>query len=88
MVDNGWLTCGASAEIGCAVMEKLGSKSFQFKRMGYADSPCPTTRPLEDLYYPNETTIAAAGHVLISGKNDWIPTAEVAREITEFRGPF
>ena len=60
----------------------------KMKRMGYAPTPCPTTRPLEDIYYPSGRTIAEAAHELISGSPDWTAPHIEAEEIAEFRGPF
>jgi acetoin:2,6-dichlorophenolindophenol oxidoreductase subunit beta len=91
VVDNGWLSCGASAEIIAETVERLqGRRSIAVGRMGFAPSPCPTTRPLEQLYYPNDRTIASRAHSLVKGNDDgaWMPEGGDAAEVTEFRGPF
>jgi pyruvate/2-oxoglutarate/acetoin dehydrogenase E1 component len=90
VVDNGWTTCGASAEIAARVVEKLqGTREIRIHRMGFAPGTCPPTPSLEDLYYPNARTIAAAARDLVEGKaTGWLPAErDDAREI-EFRGPF
>jgi pyruvate dehydrogenase E1 component beta subunit len=57
--------------------------------MGFAPVPCPTTKPLENLFYPNARTIAARANDLVKGKpQGWLPDGAEAREIAEFRGPF
>jgi pyruvate dehydrogenase E1 component beta subunit len=90
VVDNAWTTCGASAEIVSVVAERLqGVRELRLRRMGYAPSPCPTTKNLENLFYPNAATIASAAHELARpGESPWRPEDEGAPEVTEFRGPF
>jgi pyruvate/2-oxoglutarate/acetoin dehydrogenase E1 component len=89
VVDNGWIMAGAGAEIVAQVVEQLQERRLpRVRRMGFAPTPCPTTKPLEDLYYPNARTIAAAAHTMITGKDGWIPEGGEAREIAEFKGPF
>ena len=89
VVDNGWTTCGASAEILAAVVERLqGKREFLVKRLGYAPTPCPTTKPLENLFYPNARTIALAASELIKPCQSWEPQVTEGTEIAEFKGPF
>jgi pyruvate/2-oxoglutarate/acetoin dehydrogenase E1 component len=89
VVDNGWTTCGASSEILAAVVERLqGKREFFVKRMGYAPTSCPTTKPLENLFYPNARTIAIAAHELMKAGEPWQPHAAEATEVAEFKGPF
>ncbi|MBM4298436.1 MAG: alpha-ketoacid dehydrogenase subunit beta, partial [Deltaproteobacteria bacterium] len=75
VVDNGWVTCGAGAEIVSAVLERVqGERSIQVRRLGFAPVTCPPAPTLEDLYYPNGRTIAAAVRKLVTGaKDDWLP---------------
>lgn len=90
VVDTGWTFCGASAEIVASVGEALqDSGAFRFKRSGFAPVVCPTTRKLEDLYYPNAATIASDAHALVTGgRETWTPDRIEAPEILEFKGPF
>ena len=90
VVDNAWLSCGASAEILTQVVERLqGLIELRVGRMGFEPVPCPTTRTLEDLFYPNARTIAAFAHSMVDGAaKGWVPRAEQAPEIAGFRGPF
>lgn len=91
VVDAAWTTCGASAEILTQVVETLqGERPLRVARMGFANTPCPTTKPLENLFYPNSRTIAARGFALVRpAATPWLPagTGE-AQEVAEFRGPF
>lgn len=90
VVDNAWTNCGASAEIVAGTMESLqGAREFSVRRMGFEPVPCPTTKNLENLFYPNARTIAAAANALCHKQEDrWIPQGEEAPEIAAFRGPF
>lgn len=90
VVDNGWTTCGASAEIALQVVERLqGDVDIQVARMGFANTTCPPSPHLENLFYPNERTIASKARDMVEGSQlDWIPDQrEDLREI-EFKGPF
>ena len=90
VVDNAWTNCGASAEIVAGTMESLqGAREFSVRRMGFEPVPCPTTKNLENLFYPNARTIAAAANALCHKQEDrWTPQGEEAPEIAAFRGPF
>lgn len=91
VVDNGWLNCGASAEIITQLFESLPGECVKaVKRSGYAPTPCPTTRPLENLYYPSSSTIAVDAYRLVKGNSapEWNPHVDEAPEIAEFKGPF
>jgi pyruvate/2-oxoglutarate/acetoin dehydrogenase E1 component len=89
VVDTDWTNCGAAAELIAAVAERMQGQAMpMLARMGYAATPCPTTKPLENLYYPNGRTIAAKALQMVRGDSDWVPYGEEAREISEFKGPF
>ncbi len=90
VVDMGWTACGASSEILACVCEKLqGERAFSFRRLGFPHVPCPTTKNLENLFYPNPAKIAAAGYQLVHGpKATWEPEHLDAPEVIEFKGPF
>tara|TARA_B100000989_G_scaffold295670_1_gene277212 strand:- start:4232 stop:5272 length:1041 start_codon:yes stop_codon:yes gene_type:complete len=86
VVDNGWLTCGFSSEI----IADLGINCTNLKldRMGYQDSPCPTTRVLEDGFYPCPESIAKNANLMCSGDKNWKPSKITIQEINSFKGPF
>jgi len=90
VVDSGWTSCGASAEILTRTMESLqGNSNVSLRRMGFEAVTCPTTRNLEDKFYPNGRTIASSAHSMVGNQTEaWIPTGEDAPEIIEFKGPF
>jgi pyruvate/2-oxoglutarate/acetoin dehydrogenase E1 component len=90
VVDSAWTNCGASAEIAIQVVEQLqGERPIQVQRMGFAPVTCPTTKNLENLFYPNPQKIAAAAYSLVKGKDHhWSPDEVKVPEILEFKGPF
>jgi acetoin:2,6-dichlorophenolindophenol oxidoreductase subunit beta len=89
VVDHSWVETSAASEIVALVAESLnGDPGVRFKRMGFAPVPCPTTKPLENLFYPNSRTIAQAGYRLVTNREDWVPEGKEANEIAEFKGPF
>jgi pyruvate/2-oxoglutarate/acetoin dehydrogenase E1 component len=90
VVDNGWLSCGASAEIITGVTERLqGTREYRAGRMGYAPTTCPTAPVLEALYYPNARTIAAAARDLVEGAaTGWMPEERPGLKNLAFKGPF
>ena len=84
LIDNGWTKCSIAKDI----LSDLFIKGFKGEAqiMGYADSPCPTPRNLEDIYYPNPTTIAKKIQEML--KLDADIMLETSPEINSFRGPF
>ncbi|MCB9948484.1 MAG: alpha-ketoacid dehydrogenase subunit beta [Rhodospirillaceae bacterium] len=92
VVDNGWTTCGAGAEIIARVLERAGpGAGIQVDRMGFAPTPCPTTPWLEADFYPQPERIARKVLCMVTGRDDdWTPNA-AARQQSEdiaFKGPF
>jgi pyruvate/2-oxoglutarate/acetoin dehydrogenase E1 component len=89
VVDTSWLACGTGSEIVAQVVERLqGAREIRVRRLGYQPTPCPTTRPLEDLYYPNAQSISLSAYELLGKTDSWLPEPAEAQEIAEFRGPF
>ena len=88
VVDAGWTMCGAGAEILARTAEHFqAAGAVRVARIGFAPVTCPTSRPLEQLYYPNPERIAAAAHALVRGGPASWPAAP-ASEADTFRGPF
>ncbi len=97
VVDTAWTSCGASAEIMAQVTEHLGNARMECRRMGFAPVTCPTTKNLENCFYPDAKKIATVAYRMVHG--DGVPTAvdrqldfsippEVSPESVDFRGPF
>jgi pyruvate/2-oxoglutarate/acetoin dehydrogenase E1 component len=90
VVDTAWTNCGAGAEIVARVAERLqGLRDIRLKRMGFAPTTCPTTPTLENLFYPNARTIAAAARDLVEdAPTGWLPAERPDLQAIEFKGPF
>lgn len=89
VVDNGWLTCGFSSEVIAQVFENTNEK-FCAARIGFAESTCPTTRELENYFYPNPMTIVESVVKLLKRKINinFDDSALFSKEANEFKGPF
>lgn len=90
VVDTAWTNCGAGAEIVARVAEELqGVRDLRLKRMGFAPVTCPTTPVLEELFYPDARTIAAAARDLVEERQiGWLPEPRADLKQIEFKGPF
>ena len=89
-MDTAWLTCGVSSEICMQVIERLQSNQIiQVQRMGYENTPCPTTKALENMFYPNPSLIASKVYEMVfPNKQVWSQSLSESEEIAKFRGPF
>ena len=90
VVDTAWTSCGVSAEIVAQVVENLqSSRGILTGRIGFEPVTCPTTRNLENLFYPNPQKIASRAYALVhNNRKSWCPDYVEAQEIIQFRGPF
>jgi pyruvate/2-oxoglutarate/acetoin dehydrogenase E1 component/TPP-dependent pyruvate/acetoin dehydrogenase alpha subunit len=90
IVDNGWTTCGAAAEIASQVAQHFeGNADIRIRRMGFEPVTCPTTPSLEAQFYPNSRNIASMAYKIVSGdKANWFPEELHDSQACEFKGPF
>ena len=89
VADLAWLEFGFSAEVATRVYEKcFGRLKSPITRIGFALTPCPTPRPLENEFYPNAATIIRA----VEKKLGLSPTDLSGEEFysyeRRFKGPF
>jgi pyruvate/2-oxoglutarate/acetoin dehydrogenase E1 component len=91
VVDHSWITASFSSEIIALVAEndeKINGK-VKYARMGYENVPCPTTKPLENIFYPNALKIAKKAYEKLGfDVGSWNPNFNESKEIAEFKGPF
>ena len=89
IADNDWIPYGAGAEIAAIIAENcFRSLKTPIKRMGFAHTPCPTARHLENEFYPNaKSIIRAVEKVLNVGKID-LSQEEFYSHEKRFKGPF
>lgn len=66
IADNDWVYCGFGAEVAAIIAEKgFDSLRAPLKRVGFAHSPCPTARHLENAFYPNAETIVRTAEKIL-----------------------
>lgn len=89
IADNDWTYCGLAAEIAAQITEGcFGRLQAAPVRLGFAPVPCPTTRPLEDLFYPCAREIVRAVEQLL-GRPPMDLSGEIFNEYERrFKGPF
>ncbi len=89
VADNDWIHCGFSAEVAATVYETcMKELNAPIRRIGFAPTPCPCTRPLENEFYSNSTDIIRAVEDLLK-----LPRTDLSREDfysyeNKFKGPF
>lgn len=86
IVDHGWL----NSSIASTIHSRLNMMGFegQVEMLGYADTPCPTSKILEQFYYPSPDTILHAIAHLLKLDQQNIQSLGVSPEISTFKGPF
>jgi pyruvate/2-oxoglutarate/acetoin dehydrogenase E1 component len=89
IADNDWVDYGFSAEAATRIYEKcFGQLKSPVERIGFAFTPCPTARHLENVFYPNAVNIIRA----VEKKLDLAPTDLSGEDFysheNRFKGPF
>ena len=89
IADYDWVFCGLSAELAALVSQRcFGALKCPVERLGFAHVPCPTTRPLENLFYPS-----AVGIIRTAERMMGLPESDLDGETfysyeNNFKGPF
>ncbi len=86
VVDNAWTKFGFASEVITDV--SLNVENCISKRLGFAETPCPTTPSLEKYFYPSPQLIAKKANLLCNGDDTWEPPSIILKEISSFKGPF
>ena len=86
VVDNAWTKFGFASEVITDV--SLNVKHCISERLGFAETPCPTTPSLEKYFYPSPQLIAKKANLLCNGDDTWEPPSIILKEISSFKGPF
>ncbi len=86
VIDNGWMTCGFSSEI--ITDAAINCQNVRYDRVGFTETPCPTTPSLEKYFYPNPQSIAIKANMMCGGSEKWEPPKVEQHEIISFKGPF
>lgn len=89
IADYDWVYCGFSAELAARISEAcFGQLKHPIKRIGFEHVPCPTTRPLENLFYPNAEEIVRATEGMLDLKPMSFDGIEFYSWNKKFKGPF
>lgn len=89
VADNDWVDCGFSAEVAARVSAKcFGKLKSPVRRIGFAQTPCPTSRHLESIFYPNAIDIIRNIEDMLGlGRTD-LSHEEFYSHEKRFKGPF
>lgn len=89
IADYDWLNCGFSAEVATRVYEKCyGLLKSPITRIGFAHAPCPCTRPLENVFYPNTQIIIREVERKLKLKPADLYSESFYTYENKFKGPF
>ena len=89
VADNDWLNCGFSAEVAARVSEKcFGKLKSPVRRIGFAPTPCPTTRHLENEFYPNAIEIVRTIEEMLELEPVDLSNEDFYGHERKFKGPF
>ncbi|MFC1908571.1 alpha-ketoacid dehydrogenase subunit beta [Chloroflexota bacterium] len=89
VVDNDWLHCGFSAEVAARVGEHCFSDlKAPVRRIGFAATPCPTVRHLENEFYPDAVDIIRAAENMLGLEPAELSQEEFYSYEHRFKGPF
>jgi acetoin:2,6-dichlorophenolindophenol oxidoreductase subunit beta len=89
VADNDWIDCGFSAEVAAQVYEGcFGLLKSPVGRIGFAPTPCPCTRPLENEFYPNAVDIIRAVEKKIGLSEIDLSGEDFYSYENKFKGPF
>ncbi len=89
VADNDWVDCGFGAEVAARVSEKcFGHLKSPVKRIGFAFTPCPTVRVLENEFYPNAVTIIRSIEKTLGLSPTDISDEDFYSHENRFQGPF
>lgn len=89
VADNDWLNCGFSAEVAARVSDKcFGNLKKPVRRIGFAETPCPTARHLENEFYPNAKNIIREVENILKLEPMDFAGIEFYSYEKKFKGPF
>ena len=89
VADNDWVFCGYGAELAAVVSEKcFGKMRSPVTRIGFAHTPCPTARHLENEFYPNAVSIIREVEKKLNLPPTDLESEELYSHEKRFKGPF
>jgi pyruvate/2-oxoglutarate/acetoin dehydrogenase E1 component len=89
VADYDWIYCGFSAELAAIISHGAFSElKSPIERLGFAHTPCPGTRPLENLFYPSALTIIRTAEKMLGLEETDVSNDSFYTYESNFRGPF
>jgi acetoin:2,6-dichlorophenolindophenol oxidoreductase subunit beta len=89
VADYDWLHCGFGAEVAARISKEcFGSLKCPVERIGFAFAPCPSSRPLENCYYPDAVTIIRTAEQMLGLLPADISDQEFFSYERKFKGPY
>lgn len=89
IADCDWVDSGFSAELSARINDKcFGKLKAPVKRIGFAHTPAPTVRELENEFYPNARTIVHAVEDMLGLEATNLDGEDFFSHERRFRGPF
>ena len=89
VADYDWEFCGFSAEVAAFVSEEcFGKLKSPVTRIAFPHTQCPTTRPLENEFYPNAVDIIRAVEKKLNLQKADLSKEEFYSWENRFKGPF
>lgn len=89
VADCDWIDSGFSAELAARIGERcFGELKAPVKRLGFAQTPCPTVRELENEFYPNAATIVRAVEQMLGLEAADLTGEDFFSHERRFKGPF
>lgn len=89
VADYDWLFCGFAAELVARISHQcFGTLRSPVERIGFAPVPCPTTRPLENAFYPSAVHIIRAVERMLDLSATDLSGETFYSYEDRFKGPF
>lgn len=89
VADYDWVFCGLSAELAALISHRcFGFLERPVERLGFAPVPCPTTRPLENLFYPSAVNIIRTVEKMLGLEEADLSGESFYSHEQRFKGPF
>ena len=88
IADYDWTFCGISAEISDIILKLYKKLKCKIERIGFEESPCPTTRVLENKFYPSAITIINKVVKMLGVNNINTKGLDLYSHEKRFKGPF
>jgi pyruvate dehydrogenase E1 component beta subunit len=89
VVDHDWVEFGLAAELVARIQEAaFHDLKKPVRRLGFRPVPCPTSRPLENKFYPRSQEIIGLACELLERETPDLSKHEFYSYESRFRGPF